>query len=114
MKIVCIGRNYGEHARELNNEIPKEPIFFLKPDSAILPYKNPLYIPEWTKDLHYEVELVVKISRLGRYISKAHAHKYYDEVGVGIDFTARDVQSECKKKGLPWEKAKAFDGSGSE
>lgn len=111
MKIICIGRNYVDHAKELNNPVPKEPLFFLKPDSAILPHRHPLYIPEWTKDLHYEVELVVKINRLGKYIEPQHAHKYYDEVSVGIDFTARDVQAICKEKGHPWEKAKAFDGS---
>lgn len=111
MKIICIGRNYVDHAKELNNPVPSEPLFFLKPDSAILPHKHPLYIPEWTQDLHYEVELVIKINRLGKYIEEANASKYYSEVSVGIDFTARDVQAECKKKGHPWEKAKAFDGS---
>lgn len=111
MKIICIGRNYAEHAKELGNDVPKEPMFFLKPDSAILPHKHPLFIPEFTKDLHYEVELVYRICRLGKHIEAKHAHKYYDAVGIGIDFTARDVQEECKKKGAPWEKAKAFDGS---
>ena len=111
MKIICIGRNYQNHAKELGNEVPKEPLFFCKPDSSILPVRNPLYIPEWTNNLHYEVELVIKINRLGKYIDEKHAHKYYNEVGVGIDFTARDVQEECKKKGHPWEKAKGFDGS---
>lgn len=111
MKIICIGRNYVDHAKELSNPVPQEPLFFLKPDSAILPYKNPLYIPEWTDDLHYEVEMVVRIDRLGKYIDEKHAHKYYSHVSVGIDFTARDVQAKAKEKGHPWEKAKAFDGS---
>lgn len=111
MKIICIGRNYSEHAKELNNAVPKKPMFFLKPDSAVLPKRNPLFIPEWTNDLHYEVELVYKITRLGKYISEKHAHKYYDSIGIGIDFTARDIQDEVKAKGHPWEIAKAFDGS---
>lgn len=111
MKIICIGRNYSKHAKELGNDIPEEPIFFIKPDSSILPIRNPLYIPEWTNELHYEVELVVKINRLGYYIDERHAHKYYDKVGIGIDFTARDVQRDLKAKGLPWEKAKSFDGA---
>ncbi len=111
MKIICIGRNYADHAKELGNSAPAEPIFFLKPDSAILAHRHPLFIPEWTKDIHYEVELVVRINRLGKYIEESFAHKYYDEIGIGIDFTARDIQQECKTKGLPWEKAKAFDGS---
>ncbi len=111
MKIICIGRNYSAHSKELNNPIPQEPVFFIKADSSILPHRHPLYIPEWTNDLHFEVELIIKISRLGKYISKEHAHKYYQEVGIGIDFTARDIQAICKEKGLPWEKAKSFDGS---
>lgn len=111
MKIICIGRNYAKHAEELGNKVPSEPMFFCKPDSAILPKRNPLYIPDWTDDLHYEVELVVKINRLGKYIEEKHASSYYDEVSVGIDFTARDIQLECKEKGFPWEKAKGFDGS---
>ncbi|MCH2198896.1 MAG: fumarylacetoacetate hydrolase family protein [Flavobacteriales bacterium] len=111
MKIICIGRNYANHAKELNNKVPTEPMFFCKPDSSILPNRNPLFIPEWTNDLHFEVELIVKINRLGKYIEEKHAHKYYDQVGLGIDFTARDVQQKCKEKGHPWEKAKAFDGS---
>lgn len=111
MKIICIGRNYADHAKELNNPIPKEPVVFLKPDSALLPKRNPLYIPSFTNDLHFEVELVIKINRLGKNIEEKFAHKYYSEVGIGIDFTARDIQKECKEKGLPWEKAKAFDGS---
>ncbi len=111
MKIICIGRNYSEHAKELKNAIPSKPMFFLKPDSAVLPKRNPLFIPEWTQDLHYEVELVYKVNRLGKYISAQHAHKYYDTVGIGIDFTARDIQEQVKAKGHPWEIAKAFDGS---
>ena len=111
MKIICIGRNYSEHAKELGNEAPKEPLFFLKPDSAILPKRVPFYIPEFTKDLHYEVELLVKINRLGKHIEERFANEYYSQIGLGIDFTARDLQQECKSKGLPWEKAKAFDGS---
>ena len=111
MKIICIGRNYSEHAKELGNEAPKEPLFFLKPDSAILPKRVPFYIPELTNDLHYEVELLVKINRLGKHIEERFANEYYSQIGLGIDFTARDLQKECKSKGLPWEKAKAFDGS---
>lgn len=111
MKIICIGRNYADHAKELKNEVPTEPLFFLKPDSAVLLHRHPLFIPEWTDDLHYEVELIFKINRLGKYVEERFAHKYYSEVGLGIDFTARDVQQKCKEKGHPWEKAKAFDGS---
>lgn len=111
MKIICIGRNYVNHAKELGNDVPKEPIFFLKPDSAILPKKQPLFYPDFTKDLHYEVEIVVRINRLGKHIEERFANKYYNEIGLGIDFTARDIQQECKEKGLPWEKAKSFDGS---
>jgi 2-keto-4-pentenoate hydratase/2-oxohepta-3-ene-1,7-dioic acid hydratase in catechol pathway len=111
MKIICIGRNYAKHAKELGSEIPKEPVFFMKPDSARLPKKAPFFYPNFTKDLHYEAEVVIKISKLGKNISKKFAHTYYDEIGLGIDFTARDLQKECKEKGLPWEKAKAFDYS---
>ncbi|MBL4704478.1 MAG: fumarylacetoacetate hydrolase family protein [Flavobacteriales bacterium] len=111
MKIICIGRNYVDHAKELGNEVPKEPIFFLKPDTAILPKRNPLYYPEFTQDLQYEIELVVKICKLGKHVQAKFAHTYYEEIGLGIDFTARDVQQACKEKGHPWEKAKAFDGS---
>lgn len=111
MKIICIGRNYAKHAKELGNAVPKEPVFFMKPDSARLPKKAPFYYPNFTKDLHYEVELVIRINKLGKNISKKFAHTYYNEIGLGIDFTARDVQQECKEKGLPWEKAKAFDYS---
>ena len=111
MKIICIGRNYAEHAKELGNALPSEPVFFCKPDSAILPKGNPFFIPDWTSDVHYEVELVLRIDRLGKHISKEFAPRYYGAVGLGIDFTARDVQEELKKTGLPWEKAKGFDGS---
>jgi len=111
MKIICIGRNYADHAKELGNTIPTEPMFFCKPDSAILPKGNPFFIPEWSDDIHYEVEVVFKINRVGKYIQPEHALKYISEIGLGIDFTARDVQEELKKKGHPWEKAKGFDGS---
>jgi acylpyruvate hydrolase len=111
MKIICIGRNYAEHAKELGNSVPSEPVFFCKPDSAILPKGNPFFIPDWTSDVHYEVELVLRIDRLGKHISNEFAPRYYGAVGLGIDFTARDVQEDLKKKGLPWEKAKGFDGS---
>ena len=111
MKIICIGRNFSEHAKELGNEAPKEPLFFLKPDSAILPKRVPFYIPEFTNDLHFEIELLVKINKVGKHIEERFANTYYDKIGLGIDFTARDLQQECKSKGLPWEKAKAFDGS---
>jgi len=111
MKIICIGRNYAKHAEELNNPIPNEPVVFLKPDTAILLKKHPFFIPEHSNEVHHEVEVVVKINRLGKHIEPRFAHKYYDEIGLGIDFTARDVQAKCKEKGLPWEKAKAFDGS---
>mgnify|MGYP000742733114 CR=1 FL=1 len=110
MKIICIGRNYAKHAKEMNAEVPSEPIFFLKPDTALLKENN-FYYPEFTKDLHYELELVLKINKHGKHISKEHAGNYYEQISLGIDFTARDVQKECKAKGLPWEKAKAFDNS---
>ncbi|WP_370408792.1 fumarylacetoacetate hydrolase family protein [Tenacibaculum dicentrarchi] len=111
MKIICIGRNYAKHIEELANEKPESPVVFLKPDSAILPKKMPFFIPPFSDDIHYEVEVLVKINKVGKHISSKFAHKYYDEIGLGIDFTARDVQAKCKEKGLPWEKAKAFDGS---
>lgn len=111
MKIICIGRNYANHIAELNNERPDEPVIFMKPDTAILPKKTPFTIPEFSNDVHHEVEILVKICKVGKYISPKFAHKYYDEIGLGIDFTARDVQAKLKEKGLPWEKAKAFDGS---
>jgi len=111
MKIICIGRNYAEHAHELNNPLPMEPVVFIKPDSSILIGNNPFFIPDFSKNVQYELELTVKINRLGKNIEEQFAHKYYDQVGLGLDFTARDVQEELKSKGLPWEKAKAFDGS---
>src|SRR5690606_2019616 len=111
MKIICIGRNYSEHARELNNLVPAELVFFIKPDSAVLRNGTDFYIPEFTKDVHHELEIVLKLYRPGKHISEKFAPKYYDQIGLGIDFTARDIQNECKAKGLPWEKAKSFDGS---
>ncbi len=111
MKIICIGRNYAEHAKELNNAIPTEPVFFMKPDTALLKDGEAFYYPEFTKDLHHEIEIVLKINKVGKHIKKEFAHKYFDEIGLGIDFTARDLQTKAKEKGLPWEKAKAFDGS---
>ncbi len=111
MKIICIGRNYAKHIAELANEKPDNPVIFLKPDSAILAKKQPFFIPPFSKDIHYEVEVLVKITKVGKYIDQKFAPKYYDEIGLGIDFTARDVQEKCKEKGLPWEKSKAFDGS---
>jgi 2-keto-4-pentenoate hydratase/2-oxohepta-3-ene-1,7-dioic acid hydratase in catechol pathway len=111
MKIICIGRNYTKHIAELKNEKPTEPVIFLKPDSAILPKKMPLFIPPWSNGIHYEVELLVKINRVGKYIEPKFAHKYYQEIGLGIDFTDRELQNKLKEKGLPWEKSKAFDGS---
>lgn len=111
MKIICIGRNYVDHISELNNERPTEPVIFMKPDTAILPKQFPFVIPEFSNDVHHEVEVLVKINKVGKYIDAKFAHKYYDEIGLGIDFTARDLQSKLKEKGLPWEKAKAFDGS---
>lgn len=111
MKIICIGRNYSEHVRELNNEIPDEPVIFMKPDSALLRNNEAFYIPDFSKDVHYECELIVRINRLGKNIEPRFANRYYDEIGLGIDFTARDLQSKLKEKGLPWEKAKGFDRS---
>lgn len=111
MKIICIGRNYAEHAKELGNEIPEEPVIFMKPKSALLQAHTPFYYPEFTNELHYECELVLRVSKNGKYIQERHAGNYYNGITVGIDFTARDIQEECKKKGLPWEKAKAFDNS---
>lgn len=111
MKIICVGRNYVDHIRELENQTPEAPVVFLKPDTAILSKENAFYIPEFTQDVHYEVELIIRISKVGKYIDRQFAHKYYDRIGLGIDFTARDLQSELKKKGLPWEIAKGFDGS---
>lgn len=111
MKIICIGRNYAKHAKELKNSIPQEPLFFLKPETAIQPKGHPFFIPHFSNNIHYEVELVIKINKAGKHIEEKFAHKYYSQIGLGIDFTARDIQEECKKKGLPWEKAKGFDGS---
>ena len=111
MKIICIGRNYTNHIEELQNERPTEPVVFMKPDSAILLKQHPFVIPEFTDDVHHEIEIIVKISKVGKYIEPKFANKYYDEISVGIDFTARDLQNKLKAKGLPWEKAKAFDGS---
>jgi 2-keto-4-pentenoate hydratase/2-oxohepta-3-ene-1,7-dioic acid hydratase in catechol pathway len=111
MKIICIGRNYVDHINELNSERPEEPVVFLKPDTSILLDKNPFFIPDFSDDVHHEVEVIVKINRLGKHIDEKFAYKYYDEIGLGIDFTARDLQKELKEKGLPWEKSKAFDGA---
>ena len=111
MKIICIGRNYTDHIKELANERPRDPVVFIKPDSAVLPKEQDFYIPEFSNDVHYEVEVLLKIKKVGKHIEERFAHKYYDEVGLGIDFTARDLQSKLKEKGLPWEKAKGFDGA---
>ena len=111
MKILCIGRNYADHISELNNERPSEPVIFLKPDTAILKDNEPFYHPDFSNDIHHEVEIVLKINKVGKNIDAKFAHKYYDEIGIGIDFTARDLQSKLKEKGLPWEKAKAFNDS---
>ena len=111
MKIICIGRNYIEHIDELNNERPSEPVVFLKPDSAVLLKQHPFVIPAFSNDIHHEIEIIVKINKVGKYIDTKFANKYYDEISVGLDFTARDLQQKLKDKGLPWEKAKSFDGS---
>lgn len=111
MKIICIGRNYVKHAQELNHDVPTEPVFFMKPDSALSKDNKPFFLPDFSNEIHHEIELVVKISRLGKNIEAKFAHRYYDEIGLGIDFTARDVQRQLIEKGLPWEKAKAFDSS---
>lgn len=111
MKIICIGRNYSEHAKELNNAVPSEPIYFMKPDSALLIRNRPFFYPDFTKDLHYECEIVLRINKVGKCISEKFALSYIDAIGIGIDFTARDLQQKAKEKGLPWEKAKAFDSS---
>jgi acylpyruvate hydrolase len=111
MKIICIGRNYAEHAKEMKSEVPKEPVFFMKPDTALIIRNQPFFIPDFSQEIHHEVELVLKINRVGKNIEERFAHKYYGEIGIGIDFTARDLQAKCKEKGLPWEKAKAFDGA---
>lgn len=111
MKIICIGRNYTEHIAELKNTAPSEPVIFLKPDTSILLKKQPFFIPDFSDEVHHEVEVLVKINRIGKYIDEKFAHKYYDDISLGIDFTARDLQQKLKEKGLPWEKSKAFDGS---
>ena len=111
MKIIAIGRNYVDHAKELNNAVPTEPVFFMKPETALLQKNRPFYYPEFSKDIHYEAEIVIKINKIGKYIEEEFAHRYYDEIGIGIDFTARDLQQKQKEKGLPWEVAKAFDFS---
>lgn len=111
MKIICIGRNYSDHAKEMKAEVPDVPVFFLKPDTALLPHKHPFFYPDFTNDLHYECEIVVKISKVGKNISPKFAPNYYNEIGLGIDFTARDLQQKAKEKGLPWEIGKAFENS---
>ncbi len=111
MKIIAIGRNYVDHAKELNNAVPTKPVFFMKPETALLQKNRPFYYPDFSNDIHYEAEIVVKINKIGRYIEEEFAHRYYDEIGIGIDFTARDLQQKQKEKGLPWEVAKAFDHS---
>lgn len=110
MKIICIGRNYTEHAHELGNAVPENPVIFIKPDTSLLK-GNDFYLPDFSKDIHYELEVVLKISKGGKYIQKENAHKHYEQIGLGLDFTARDLQTELKSKGLPWELAKGFDGS---
>ncbi len=111
MKIICIGRNYADHARELDNPLPEQPVFFLKPDTALVLNNKPFFYPAFSEEIDHEVEIVLKINRLGRHIDQKFAHRYFSEIGLGIDFTARDLQGKCKKKGLPWEIAKAFDNS---
>jgi 2-keto-4-pentenoate hydratase/2-oxohepta-3-ene-1,7-dioic acid hydratase in catechol pathway len=111
VKIICIGRNYADHAKELGNQVPSEPVIFMKPDSAILPKGNAFFIPEFSNDVHFECEVVIRIDRLGKNIEERFAHRYYSQIALGIDFTARDLQQQLKDKGLPWEKAKSFDGA---
>jgi len=111
MKVICIGRNYADHAKELNNPVPTNPVFFMKPDTAILKPGEPFYLPPFSNDIHHELEVVLKICKAGKHIDEKFAGKYFEEIGLGIDFTARDLQEVCKTKGLPWEIAKAFDGS---
>ena len=111
MKLICIGRNYAQHISELKSEKPTDPVIFLKPDTAILLKKQPFFIPDFSNEVHHEVEVLVKINRVGKYIDSKFAHKYYEQIGLGIDFTARDLQQQLKQKGLPWEISKAFDGS---
>lgn len=111
MKVFCVGRNYADHAKELNNQVPEEPIIFLKPDTALLINNNPFYYPEFSSEIHYEVELLLRINRVGKCIHERFAHKYYEQIGIGIDFTARDLQTKLKEKGLPWDLAKGFNGA---
>ncbi len=111
MKIICIGRNYSDHAKEMNAALPEKPMFFMKPDVALLQHNAPFYYPDFSKDIHYECELVVRINKQGKHIDEKFANRYYDQIGLGIDFTARDLQQECKEKGHPWEIAKSFEGS---
>lgn len=111
MKIICVGRNYVEHARELNNSVPDEPVLFMKPETSLILPRQPFFYPDFSNDIHHEIELVVRINRLGKHIETKFAHRYYSQVALGIDFTARDLQQELKAKGLPWEISKAFDGS---
>jgi 2-keto-4-pentenoate hydratase/2-oxohepta-3-ene-1,7-dioic acid hydratase in catechol pathway len=111
MKIFAIGRNYIDHAKELNNPVPAEPMFFMKPDTALIRNNKPFFYPDFTQDLHHEVEIVLKLSKVGKSVAEKFAHRYYNEIGIGIDFTARDIQAKCKENGFPWEIAKAFDGS---
>lgn len=111
MKIIAIGRNYIDHAKEFNNPVPKEPVFFMMPETALLRNNQPFFYPDFSTDIHYEVEVVIKLNRLGKNIAPEFAHRYYSEIGLGIDFTARDLQKKCKEKGLPWEIAKSFDGA---
>jgi len=111
MKIICIGRNYVKHAQELNHDVPTEPVFFMKPDSALSKDNKPFFLPDFSSEIHHEIELVIKINRLGKNIEAKFAHRYYDEIGLGIDFTARDIQRQLIEKGLPWEKSKGFDSS---
>lgn len=111
MKIICVGRNYSDHINELDNERPVDPVLFLKPDTSLILKNQPFFIPDFSQEIHHEVEVLVKINRIGKHIQPKFAHKYYNEIGLGIDFTARDLQQKLKEKGLPWEKAKGFDGS---
>lgn len=111
MKIICVGRNYAAHAKELNNTVEEEPVIFLKPETALIPAKQPFFLPSFSEDVHYETELVIRINKVGKNIEEKFAHRYYDEITLGIDFTARDLQQKLKTKGLPWELAKGFDGS---
>ncbi len=111
MKIICVGRNYKAHALELGNSLPEEPVIFCKPDSALLPPRNPFVVPPWTQDVHHEIEWVLRVGKVGKYIEPRFAYSYFDAMTVGLDFTARDLQTQLKNKGLPWERAKGFDGS---